>query len=77
MHWFDFDKFYGEVTRVANFNAVFAAWSYGLFSLNNPPMGKLLNEFYHDIVGPYWPPESGVLFWQYTLTKIFDYPFSI
>lgn len=57
LHWFDFDKFYSEVNRVASKNSVFATWSYGLFKFNIPTLDKLINEFYNDIIGPYWPPE--------------------
>lgn len=57
LHWFDFDKFYEEVRRVASKDAIFATWSYGLFKFNEPTMDQLILGFYNDIVGPYWPPE--------------------
>lgn len=55
-HWFDLDPFYCEVRSVAKNNAVLAIWTYGLFSVNEQ-VDEIVNAFYHDVVGPYWPPE--------------------
>jgi len=57
LHWFDFEKFYKEVRRVANEGALIAVWTYGLFYFENEEINRCLLEFYQDIVGPYWPPE--------------------
>lgn len=56
LHWFDLDKFYGEVKRVLKTGGVIAAWSYGLLRIS-PPVDELLDKFYVDVVGPFWPPE--------------------
>jgi SAM-dependent methyltransferase len=56
LHWFDLDKFYGEVKRVLKAGGVIAAWSYGLLRIS-PPVDELLDKFYVDVVGPFWPPE--------------------
>ena len=35
LHWFELDMFYKEVNRVAKPSGIFAAWCYGLFSIND------------------------------------------
>ncbi len=56
LHWFDLERFYGEVRRVARPGAVFAAITYGLFTLT-PELDRVLFRLYRDILGSYWPPE--------------------
>ncbi|HVX02504.1 MAG TPA: class I SAM-dependent methyltransferase, partial [Nitrososphaera sp.] len=56
LHWFCLDDFYRETRRVAKKDAVIAAWTYGLHSIN-PEIDRVTQAFYEDIVGPYWPPE--------------------
>ncbi len=56
LHWFDQVRFYGEVRRVARPGAVFAAITYGLFSLA-PELDRVLLRLYRGILGEYWPPE--------------------
>ena len=62
LHWIDPEPFYAEVRRVLNPDGVFAAWTYGLFHLapDDPTadaVDPLIETFYRDRVGPYWPPE--------------------
>lgn len=82
IHWFDFEKFYQEVTRVAKKNAVIAAWTYGLFSVEEEPIDKVINYFYHDVIKPYWPEERKYVEGQYRtipfpFKKLKSPPFSI
>ena len=56
LHWFDFELFYPEVRRVARDGAVFAAFTYGLLTVN-PEIDDILGKLYHDILGGHWPPE--------------------
>jgi len=56
LHWFDFERFYREVRRVAKPGGVLAAISYGEVRVEGAP-DKIVSHFYHDIIGPYWPPE--------------------
>ncbi|NUO78462.1 class I SAM-dependent methyltransferase [candidate division KSB1 bacterium] len=60
LHWFDFEKFYAEVGRVLKPNGVLAVWCYTLLE-SEPQIDAILNEFYFDIVGRYWPPERKLL----------------
>lgn len=56
LHWFDFDKFYAEVKRVAKPNAVIAVWSYELCKVDEK-IDKVFMHFYRDILENYWAPE--------------------
>lgn len=56
LHWFDFDRFYPEVRRVAREGAVFAAFTYGLLAIEEE-IDRIVGRFYRDVIGPYWPPE--------------------
>lgn len=62
LHWLDPQPFYAEVRRVLKLTGVFAAWTYGLFHVapEDPvaaDANALIETFYRDRVGPYWPPE--------------------
>ena len=56
LHWFDLPRFMLEVDRVVKPDGVLAVWCYEVFHCD-PVVDVLVNEFYHDTVGPYWPPE--------------------
>lgn len=56
VHWFKFDAFYTEIHRILKPDGIFAILGYGLFS-TNPQSDKILLDFYHNIVGPYWDAE--------------------
>jgi SAM-dependent methyltransferase len=55
-HWFDFDRFYAEARRVLRPGGVVALWTYGLFHID-AAIDAAMEHFYHEVVGPYWPPE--------------------
>src|SRR5215212_214493 len=54
LHWFNFDEFYREVKRVLNPNGVLAAWTYSLTEIS-PEIDPLIDQYYSEIVGGYWP----------------------
>jgi ubiquinone/menaquinone biosynthesis C-methylase UbiE len=56
IHWFDFGAFYKEVERTIKPNGVLAVIGYGLLSIDEDT-DKIINRFYHEIVGPYWDKE--------------------
>lgn len=58
LHWFDLDRFYPEVRRVAREGAFFAAFSYGLMTVN-AAVDQVIKRLYYDTLGSYWPPERG------------------
>jgi SAM-dependent methyltransferase len=57
VHWFDFDRFYAEVNRVLIDNGVIAIWAYGIDEVEGEAVNTLAQDYYSNIVGPYWPPE--------------------
>jgi SAM-dependent methyltransferase len=56
LHWFDLDRFYAEVRRVLKPGGVFAAWAYKLATVE-PAIDVIVNRYYSDVVGKYWPAE--------------------
>jgi SAM-dependent methyltransferase len=56
LHWFDLDRFYTEARRVLKPNGVLAASAYNLLQIE-PAINEIVNRYYYDIVGPFWPPE--------------------
>jgi len=61
LHWFDFDRFYAEVKRVSAPNAFIAVWCYGFHAVDGDAVNALVQDFYANTVGPYWPPERKVV----------------
>lgn len=59
-HWFDLPRFYAEVRRVAMPGAVIALISYGTARLD-ADLDARFQSFYADEIGPYWPPERGMV----------------
>jgi ubiquinone/menaquinone biosynthesis C-methylase UbiE len=57
LHWFDLERFYGETRRVLKSGGVLAAWAYGINEVEGDAVNQLVQEFYTNTVGPYWPPE--------------------
>jgi SAM-dependent methyltransferase len=56
LHWFDLNGFYAEVQRVLKPDAVLAASAYNLLHID-PAIDEIVNRYYYDVVGPFWPPE--------------------
>ena len=57
LHWFDLERFYAEAKRVLNAYGVLAAWAYGVNEVQGDAINELVQVFYSNTVGPYWPPE--------------------
>lgn len=55
-HWFDLDRFYGEVRRVLRPGGAIAIWCYTL-SRVSPEIDAVIDRYYYETVGPYWPRE--------------------
>jgi SAM-dependent methyltransferase len=60
LHWFDLERFYAEVSRVLKPRGVLAVWCYNLLEIS-PALDVVINKFYAETVGPYWPPERGLI----------------
>jgi ubiquinone/menaquinone biosynthesis C-methylase UbiE len=57
LHWFNFDRFYAEVRRVLVLEGVIAVWAYGINVVEGDTVNELVQHYYANIVGPYWPSE--------------------
>jgi SAM-dependent methyltransferase len=57
LHWFDLPRFYQEARRVARPGGVLAVWCYGVCEIPAAHGNVDLQNFYSNIVGPYWTEE--------------------
>lgn len=71
VHWFDRPRFYAAASRALRPGGLIAVWSYGLFTID-PALDAVVNHFYDDVIGPYWPPERRLIDAHYTTL---DFPF--
>lgn len=60
VHWFDIPAFYREAERVLKPGGVLAVWAYAVFA-STPEIDRVVDRLYRDIVGPYWPPDRGMI----------------
>jgi ubiquinone/menaquinone biosynthesis C-methylase UbiE len=56
LHWFDLERFYAEVRHVLKPRGVIAATAYKLATVS-PPIDAVVNRYYSETVGKYWPAE--------------------
>jgi len=61
IHWFDLEQFHAEAKRVLKPNGVLAAWGYGINMVEGEPVNELVQDFYSNVVGPYWPPARKII----------------
>lgn len=54
LHWFDRPTFFTEARRVTRPGSILAIWMYNLAKVT-PAIDRLLERFYSETVGPYWP----------------------
>jgi SAM-dependent methyltransferase len=55
-HWFDLPAYYAEVRRTARSGAVVALATYDLVRIA-PELDRVVDRFYSEVLGSYWPPE--------------------
>lgn len=60
LHWFDRPRFYAEVRRVLAPGGVVAVWRYGLTRIA-PAIDAVVDHFYRETVGAYWPAERAIV----------------
>lgn len=73
LHWFDRPRFYAEARRVLKPGGVLAVWTYGVQRLDTPAIDALVQHFYRETVGPYWPPERA---WVESGYQQLEFPFA-
>ena len=60
LHWFDLDRFYAEARRVLKPDGVLAVSAYNLLHIE-PAIDEVVNRYYYEVVGPFWPPERRLI----------------
>jgi SAM-dependent methyltransferase len=73
LHWFDLERFYVEARRVLRPGGILAAWAYGVNEVEGDTVNQLVQEFYANTVGPYWPPERKLVEGGY---RTISFPFA-
>jgi len=56
LHWFNLERFYAEARRVSKPGGVLAVWAYKLATVS-PEIDAMVNHYYSEVVGPFWPEE--------------------
>jgi SAM-dependent methyltransferase len=56
VHWFDLERFYAEARRVLWPGGAIALWCYTLTRVS-PAIDEVIDRYYFETVGPYWPSE--------------------
>ena len=73
LHWFDFEKFYAEVKRVAKNKAWISAWVYPTLTISPEIDELVLEKHYKALLGSYWDHERKYVDANYTTIP---FPFS-
>ncbi len=72
LHWFDFDRFFAEVKRVAKPGAIVAAFSYSMFRVADEQIDPVIQAFYKNSF-PFWDTERKFIDEEY---KTIPFPFT-
>lgn len=60
LHWFEPARFWAAVRRVVRPQGLVAAWSYGRARID-PETDAIVEHYYRDVLGPYWPAETALV----------------
>lgn len=60
LHWFQYERFWPEIIRVATAEAFFCAWGYSWPDVS-PAVDNVLVEPVRDILYPFWAPQNRIL----------------
>jgi len=56
LHWFDLVRFYTEARRVLKPDGILAVWCYGINEIEGKAVNEIVQNYYANTLGPYWPP---------------------
>jgi SAM-dependent methyltransferase len=73
LHWFDFSRFWPEVTRIMKSGGLFCAWGYASTTCPDD-VTRVLLEPVQKIVAPYWSERNHILWRGYDAREI-GFPF--
>lgn len=62
LHWFDYNEFWPEVSRVGRPGALFCAWGYSWLS-STPIIDAALVKPFREALAPFWAPNNRIL-WE-------------
>jgi SAM-dependent methyltransferase len=71
VHWFDFDRFYGEVRRALVPGGILAVWTYHL-PVIEPDVDRVVRRYYADVLAGFWPDR-----FRYVDTRYRTLPFPL
>lgn len=71
LHWFDYERFWPEVSRVLKPDGVFVTFAYNWHQVQ-PEIDTLVQKHLLDIIDDYWPPQNQLLWDGY---RNVDFPF--
>ena len=60
LHWFDIPSFFTEARRVLKPNGIIAVWAYTFVTVA-PEVDAIVERFYRETTGPFWPPERALV----------------
>ena len=61
LHWFDMERFFIEARRVLVENGILAVWAYGPLVVEGDEIDLIVQSFYSEVVGPFWPAERAIV----------------
>ena len=64
LHWFDLDRFYGEVCRLLKPQGILAIYSHKQFHIRGP-VGEIIRQLIFEPVEPFWPAETRLIRAEY------------
>jgi SAM-dependent methyltransferase len=69
LHWFDYERFWPELSRVLRPGGLFCAWGYAWYT-TAPRVDELLTQRLKDALEPFWSPRIRILLKGYVDTDI-------
>jgi SAM-dependent methyltransferase len=72
LHWLELAEFYAEARRVLRPGGLLVVWTYGHQRIDGGRLDAVLHDFYHRVIGPYWPPQRR---WVETGYRTLRFPF--